>query len=93
MSLPVTGMAGAAGMQQAAAMVALGAFAAATRIVKIETLHAIAAEILPPYRQQFAAANRRALTHRIRSGSGSLCPLRGEDRGKHASATSREVRW
>jgi Pyruvate/2-oxoacid:ferredoxin oxidoreductase gamma subunit len=59
--LAVTAMAAAAGMQQAAAMLALGAFAAATGIVKIETLQAIAEEVLPPYRRQFAAANRRAL--------------------------------
>jgi 2-oxoglutarate ferredoxin oxidoreductase subunit gamma len=74
MSLPVTGMASAAGMQQAATMVALGAFAAATRIVKIETLHAIAAEVLPPYRQQFAAANRRALTIGYEAVADQLCP-------------------
>jgi 2-oxoglutarate ferredoxin oxidoreductase subunit gamma len=59
--LAVTGMAAAAGMPQAGAMLALGAFAAATGLVKIETLQAIAEEVLPPYRRQFAAANRRAL--------------------------------
>lgn len=60
--LAATGMATAAGMQQAGSMVALGAFAAATGVVKIETLHAVAEEVLPAYRRQFAAANRRALT-------------------------------
>jgi 2-oxoglutarate ferredoxin oxidoreductase subunit gamma len=72
--LAVTGMATAAGMQQAGAMVALGAFAAATRIVKIETLHTIAEEVLPPYRRQFAAANRRALTIGYEAVADQLCP-------------------
>jgi len=74
MSLAVTGMAAAAGMQQAGAMVALGAFAAATGIVKIETLHAIAEEVLPPYRRQFAAANRRALSIGYEAVAKLLCP-------------------
>ena len=74
MSLPVTGMASAAGMHQAATMIALGAFAAATRIVKIETLHAIAAEVLPAYRRQFAAANCRALTIGYEAVANQLCP-------------------
>jgi 2-oxoglutarate ferredoxin oxidoreductase subunit gamma len=74
MSLPVTGMASAAGMHQAATMVALGAFAAATRIVKIETLHAIAEEVLPPYRRQFAAANCRALAIGYEAVAVQLCP-------------------
>lgn len=60
--LAVTGLATAAGIPQAGAMIALGAFAAATQIVKIETLQSIAEEVLPSYRRQFAAANRRALT-------------------------------
>ena len=73
MSLAVTGMAAAAGMQQAGAMVAVGAFAAATGIVKIETLHAIAEEVLPPYRRQFAAANRRALSSGYEAVAKPLC--------------------
>jgi Pyruvate/2-oxoacid:ferredoxin oxidoreductase gamma subunit len=72
--LAVTGMAAAAGMQQAAAMLALGAFAAATGIVKLETLHAIAEEVLPPYRRQFAAANRRALSVGHEAVASRLCP-------------------
>jgi 2-oxoglutarate ferredoxin oxidoreductase subunit gamma len=72
--LAVTGMAAAAGMQQAAAMLALGAFAAVTGIVKIETLHAIAEEVLPPYRRQFAAANRRALSIGYETVASRLCP-------------------
>jgi 2-oxoglutarate ferredoxin oxidoreductase subunit gamma len=72
--LAVTGMATAAAMQQAGAMVALGAFTAATRIVRIETLHTIAEEVLPPYRRQFAAANRRALTMGYEAVADRLCP-------------------
>jgi Pyruvate/2-oxoacid:ferredoxin oxidoreductase gamma subunit len=72
--LAVTGMATAAAMQQAGAMVALGAFAAATGIVKIETLHGVAEEVLPPYRRQFAAANRRALTMGYEAVADRLCP-------------------
>jgi 2-oxoglutarate ferredoxin oxidoreductase subunit gamma len=71
--LAVTRLAAAAGMQQAAAMLALGAFAAATGIVKIETLHAIAEEVLPPYRRQFAAANRRALGMGYEAVASRLC--------------------
>jgi 2-oxoglutarate ferredoxin oxidoreductase subunit gamma len=72
--LAVTGMAAAAGMPQAGAMLALGAFAAATGIVKIETLHTIAEEVLPPYRRQFAAANRRALGIGYEAVANQLCP-------------------
>jgi 2-oxoglutarate ferredoxin oxidoreductase subunit gamma len=72
--LAATGMATAAAMQQAGAMVALGAFAAATGIVTIETLHAIAEEVLPPYRRQFAATNRRALTIGYEAVPDRLCP-------------------
>jgi 2-oxoglutarate ferredoxin oxidoreductase subunit gamma len=80
--LAATGMATAAGMQQAGAMIALGAFAAATAIVQIETLHTIAEEVLPPYRRQFAAANRRALTIGYETVAGPLCPAwQGSDQG------------
>jgi len=74
LSLAATSMAAAAGMQQAGAMLALGAFAAATGIVKLETLHAIAEEVLPPYRRQFAAANRRALGIGYEAVANRLCP-------------------
>lgn len=60
--IPAIAMATQAGMPQAGAMVALGAFAAATGIVALETLLAIAEEVLPPYRRQFAEANRKALS-------------------------------
>lgn len=59
--LPVTAIAAEADMSQAGAMVALGAFAAATGVVSLATLMAIAEEVLPPYRVQFAESNRRAL--------------------------------
>lgn len=61
LAVPAIAMATAAGMPQAGAMVALGAFAAATGIVALETLLAVAEEVLPPYRRQFAEANRQAL--------------------------------
>jgi 2-oxoglutarate ferredoxin oxidoreductase subunit gamma len=73
LSLAATGMAAAAGMQQAGAMLALGAFAAATGIIQIETLHAVAEEVLPPYRRQFAAANRRALGLGYEAVAKQLC--------------------
>lgn len=61
LAIPAIAMATEAGMPQAGSMVALGAFAAATGIVRLETLVAIAEEVLPPYRRQFAEANRKAL--------------------------------
>lgn len=61
LSLPVTAIATEAGVPQAGSMVALGAFSAATNIVSLETLLDIAEEVLPPYRRQFAEANRSAL--------------------------------
>jgi 2-oxoglutarate ferredoxin oxidoreductase subunit gamma len=72
--LAATGIATAAGMQQAGSMVALGAFAAVTGIVGIETLCAIAEEVLPPYRRQFAPANRRALTIGYEGAPDRVCP-------------------
>jgi 2-oxoglutarate ferredoxin oxidoreductase subunit gamma len=61
LAIPAIAMATEAGMPQAGSMVALGAFAAATGIVALETLLAVAEEVLPPYRRQFAEANRKAL--------------------------------
>jgi Pyruvate/2-oxoacid:ferredoxin oxidoreductase gamma subunit len=43
-------------------MVALGAFAAATRIVTLESLVDAAHHVLPSYRAQHAEKNARALT-------------------------------
>lgn len=59
--IAATGMAADAGMPQAGTMIALGAFAAATGIVPLGALTAVAEEVLPPYRRQFAEANRRAM--------------------------------
>ncbi len=61
LSLPATAIATNAGVPQAGAMVALGAFAAATRIVQLDTLLAVAEDVLPSYRREFASANRAAL--------------------------------
>ena len=61
LSISASSMAAEADMRQAGSMVALGAFSAATGIVSIETLLAVAEEVLPPYRRQFAEANRKAL--------------------------------
>ena len=48
------------GTPQAASMVALGAFAAATGIVSLEALVAATATVLPPYRAQHAEGNADA---------------------------------
>jgi 2-oxoglutarate ferredoxin oxidoreductase subunit gamma len=72
--LAVTGMATAAGIPQAGAMLAIGAFAAATGIVEIDTLHAIMEDVLPSYRRQFAGANRRALNLGYEAVADQLCP-------------------
>jgi len=61
LSIAATGIATEAGMPQAGSMVALGAFCAATGIVRLDTLLAIAEEVLPPYRRQFAEGNRKAM--------------------------------
>jgi Pyruvate/2-oxoacid:ferredoxin oxidoreductase gamma subunit len=50
------------GYAQAASMIALGAFASATRLVTLESLTTAAHEVLPPYRTQHAEANAAALT-------------------------------
>lgn len=54
-------MAAADGAPRAAAMVALGAFAAATGLVGLASLTEAAGSVLPPYRRQHAEHNRRAL--------------------------------
>lgn len=74
LSLPATFMATEAGMAQAGSMVALGAFAAATGIVALDTLLAVAEDVLPPYRRQFAETNRAALRLGHQSVAGLVCP-------------------
>lgn len=73
LALPAIAMATQAGMPQAGSMVALGAFAAATGIVALATLLDIAEEVLPPYRRQFAEANRRALALGHRAVAAQQC--------------------
>ena len=60
--VPATALATDAGFAQAASMIALGAFASATRLVTLEALTAAALEVLPSYRAHHAATNARALT-------------------------------
>jgi Pyruvate/2-oxoacid:ferredoxin oxidoreductase gamma subunit len=74
LSLPATRMASEAGMPQASSMVALGGFAAATAIVRLDTLLDVAEEVLPPYRRQFAEANRQALRMGHEAVERVLCP-------------------
>ncbi|MBO0729643.1 MAG: 2-oxoacid:acceptor oxidoreductase family protein [Acidimicrobiaceae bacterium] len=59
--LDATGVATDMGHARGGAMVALGALAAATRLVSIDALDAAAHEVLPPYRSQHADANAAAL--------------------------------
>ena len=73
LAIPAIAMATQAGMPQAGAMVALGAFAAATGIVTLDTLLAVAEYVLPPYRRQFAEANRKALALGHGSVPSELC--------------------
>lgn len=74
LALPATRIAAEAGMPQASSMVALGGFAAATGIVRLQTLLDVAEEVLPPYRRQFAEANRQALRMGHDAVGGLLCP-------------------
>ena len=73
LSLAATGIATEAGMPQAGSMVALGAFCAATDVVRLETLLDIAEEVLPSYRRQFAEGNRKAMQLGHEAVSGTLC--------------------
>jgi Pyruvate/2-oxoacid:ferredoxin oxidoreductase gamma subunit len=62
LEVPATTMATDAGFARAASMVALGAFASATRLVTLESLTDAAHRVLPSYRAQHAGSNARALT-------------------------------
>ncbi len=73
LSVAASAIATEAGSAQAGSMVALGAFAAATGIVKLETLLAIAEEVLPSYRRQFADGNREAMRLGYDAVSGRVC--------------------
>ena len=77
LSIPASAIATEAGMPQAGSMVALGAFAAATAIVTLETLLEVAEEVLPSYRRQFAEANRQALRLGHQAVGKVVCPAWG----------------
>lgn len=59
--VPVTDMAADLGNPMGAAMVMLGAYAGVTGLVRVEAAVQGMRESLPPYRQQHAAANERAI--------------------------------
>jgi Pyruvate/2-oxoacid:ferredoxin oxidoreductase gamma subunit len=61
LAVDASAVAAAQGAPRAAAMVALGAFAAATDLVGLEALCEAAGGVLPDYRRQHVEANRRAL--------------------------------
>jgi Pyruvate/2-oxoacid:ferredoxin oxidoreductase gamma subunit len=77
LSIAASVIAAEAGMPQAGSMVALGAFAAATSIVSLEALLDVAEEVLPPYRRQFAEANRQALRLGYQAAPRDICPAWG----------------
>ena len=68
LDVPATDLAGKLGIPRAAAMFALGAFAAATGIVTLDALLISAREALPSYRRQYADDAVRA----IREGYASI---------------------
>jgi Pyruvate/2-oxoacid:ferredoxin oxidoreductase gamma subunit len=59
--IPATAKAAELGNERGASMVMLGALAAATGLVSLPSLEAATAEVLPPYRVQFAEANAAAV--------------------------------
>lgn len=69
--LPATAMATEQGSRMAAGMVMLGAFAAMTGAVKVDSAVAAMAEQIPSYRRQHIDANERA----IRAGAAAVTPL------------------
>ena len=60
-AVPATDLAKAMGEPLGASMVALGAFAAATGLVRLESLAAAVGDVLPPHRRKLADANRMAI--------------------------------
>jgi Pyruvate/2-oxoacid:ferredoxin oxidoreductase gamma subunit len=86
--IPATAVATDEGFPRAVSMVALGAFAAATRVVPLDALEGAAYEVLPSYRAQFAEANVRAL----RTGwelVGAPVALAWPDGREHEMSTNR----
>ncbi|MGW1989285.1 2-oxoacid:acceptor oxidoreductase family protein [Embleya sp. NPDC001921] len=59
--VPASELAASTGNPSAVTMIALGAYAAATAVVALDTLLDTAAEVLPPYRRQHADGIRSAL--------------------------------
>lgn len=70
-TLPATAIATEQGSRMAAGMVMLGAFAALTGAVKIDSAVAAMVEQIPSYRRQHIEANERA----IRAGAAAVEPL------------------
>jgi Pyruvate/2-oxoacid:ferredoxin oxidoreductase gamma subunit len=60
-AVPATDLAKQAGQPMGASLIALGAFAAATRIVRPESLAAALSTVLPPHRRKSIDANRHCL--------------------------------
>jgi Pyruvate/2-oxoacid:ferredoxin oxidoreductase gamma subunit len=67
-----TALATEQGKPQAASMIALGAFVAATGLVELASLLEAATEVLPPYRAQHARANAEAMRFGYESVSAPL---------------------
>jgi Pyruvate/2-oxoacid:ferredoxin oxidoreductase gamma subunit len=59
--VPATDLAAELGVPMAASMVMAGAYAAVTGLVEVESVIEGMRESLPPYRQQHAAGNERAI--------------------------------
>jgi Pyruvate/2-oxoacid:ferredoxin oxidoreductase gamma subunit len=69
--VPATALAKTMGVPLGAGMIALGAFAAATGLVRVEALQAAVDDVLPPHRRQLAEANRACLAHGASAVSGA----------------------
>jgi 2-oxoglutarate ferredoxin oxidoreductase subunit gamma len=61
LGVPATDLAKEAGQPMGASLVALGAFAAATGVVAVESLKAALGAVLPPHRRKLVDENRRCL--------------------------------
>ena len=61
-AVPATEMAKAMGQVLGAGMIALGAFAGATRIVAVESLVGALADVLPPHRRKLIDTNAACIT-------------------------------
>jgi 2-oxoglutarate ferredoxin oxidoreductase subunit gamma len=62
LAVPATDLAKAMGQVMGAGMVALGALAAATELVRVASLHDALADVLPPHRRQLVDTNRACIT-------------------------------